>query len=184
MPTNADQPKGFVPAGHKGGGSIRAATYNIAYDYGTAIYTGDAVILSSGKVAVAAQDSAAILGVFDGCQYKNNAGEVVFSRYWPGTALSDSGAVVTAYVYVDPNILFEVQTDTGTAYVDATHIGTSVDVELDHAGSATTGQSGMEIDVGDTGTGQFTIYQLVDRPGNAAGINAKVLVHINAPAFG
>lgn len=181
---NMDSPKGFVPAGHKGGGTIRTAEYFIAYDYATALYRGDAVILSSGKVAKAADNSSTILGVLAGVEYRNDAGEVVFSKYWPGVALADSTAVVKAQVWVDPDILFEVQTDTGTAYVDATHVGASYDIELDHAGSAITGQSGMEIDLGDTGTGQFTVYKLIDRPDNVAGVNAKVLVFNNVPVMG
>jgi hypothetical protein len=42
----------------------------------------------------------------------------------------------------------------------------------------------MELDLGDTGTGQFTIYKMVDRPDNAAGVNAKVLAFINVPTMG
>lgn len=182
---NADQPRGFVPVGHKGGGVVRFSPgYKIAYNYATALFNGDAVILSSGKVAKCADDSAAILGVFAGCQYKNDAGEVVFSRFWPGVALTDTAAVVEAFVYTDPGIVYEVQTDTGTAYVDATHIGNSYDIELDHSGSTITGQSGMEIDLGDTGTGQWTILGLVDRVDNAAGVNAKVRVFNNVPVNG
>jgi hypothetical protein len=181
---NVDAPRGFVPAGHKGGGTVRTAEYRIAYNYGTALFRGDAVILSSGKVAKCADDSSAILGVLAGVEYTNDAGDYVKSPYWPGVALSSSSAVVKALVYVDPQILYEVQTDTGTAYVDATHVGGSYDIEIDHAGSTTTGQSGMEIDLGDTGTGQWTVYQLVDRPDNAAGTNAKVLVFNNVPVMG
>jgi hypothetical protein len=39
----------------------------------------------------------------------------------------------------------------------------------------------MEIDLADTGTGQFQILGLIDEPGNAAGVNAKVEVIINVP---
>ena len=180
---NSDRPNGFTPAGHKNGGTIRAAEFKIAYNYATAIYSGDAVILASGVVNVAADDSAAILGVFAGCQYKDNTGAVQFSPYWPGVALSDTAADISAFVYVDPGILFEVQTDTGTASTIA-NIGASYDIEKDHAGSAVTGRSGQELDLGDTGTGQFTIYGLVDRPNNDFGVNSKVLAFINVPVMG
>lgn len=184
MATNADQPSGFKVAGHRNGGTARHTTFNIAYNYGTAIYSGDAVVLTSGKVAVGAADSATILGIFDGCSYKDNTGAQVFSRYWPGVALSDSAAVVTAYVYCDKGILFEVQCETGVAYVDATHVGTACDLIATHAGSATTGQSGQEITPGTTGDAQFMIHQLVNRPDNAVGTNAKVLVSINDATVG
>jgi hypothetical protein len=176
---NADRPRGFVPAGHRNGGLVRNTTYHIAYNYGTAIYSGDAVLLSSGKITVATADSATLTGIFDGCSYKNDAGEQVFSRYWPGVALTDTAAVVTAYVYDDKGILFEAQCETGVAYVDATHVATACDLIATHAGSAITGQSGQEITPGTVGDAQFMIHRLIDRPDNAAGVNAKVLVSLN-----
>ena len=176
---NTSQPKGFVPAGHRSGGTIRSMTFNIAYNYATKIYTGDAVVLTSGKVAVATAASTTILGVFAGCQYKDDTGAVVFSRYWPGVALTDTGAVVTAFVYVDKGILFEVQTESSVPYVDATHVGTACDLYAGTAGSTITGQSGQEITAGTTGDAQFMIVQMINRPDNAAGAYAKVLVSIN-----
>ena len=180
---NVDRPNGFVPVQHKGGGEIRAREFRVAYNYATALFSGDAVILSSGYVEKAADNSSTILGVVAGFQYQNDAGEVVFSKYWPGVALSSSTAVVKAMVYVDPDIIYEVQTDTGTGSTIA-NIGVSYDIELDHAGSTLTGQSGMEIDLGDTGTGQWTVVGLVDRPDNAYGVNSKVLVFSNVPVMG
>lgn len=176
---NSDTPMGFKAAGHKNGGVIRDAKFNIAYNYGTAIYSGDAVDLSSGKVVVATAASTTVLGIFNGCEYRDNTGAMQFSRYWPGVALTDSAASVVAHVYTDRGILFEVQCETGVAYVDATHIGTACDLIATHAGSAITGQSGQEITPGTTGDAQFVIFQLIDRPDNAAGVNAKVLVNIN-----
>lgn len=177
---NSDQPRGFVPCGHKGGGVIRSTTFKIAYNYGTAMYRGDSVILASGYVNIGAQDSSVVLGVFDGCSYRDNTGAMVFSPYWPGVALTDTAADVTAYVYADPDILFRVQTDTGTT-TTAANVGVAYDMEADHAGSTLTGQSGQEIDVSDTGTGQWMIVGLVDEPDNAWGVNAKVVVFNNVP---
>lgn len=180
---NVDRPNGLMPIGHKGGGNITTKQFNIAYNYATALFSGDPVILASGYVNTAADDSAAILGVFAGCEYRNDAGEVIFSPYWPGVALSSSAAVVKALVYVDPDILYEVQTDTGTASTIA-NIGVSYDIEKDHSGSTTTGRSGVELDLGDTGTGQFTVVGLVDRPDNAFGTNSKLIVFNNVPVMG
>lgn len=177
---NVDAPRGFVPVGHKGGGEIRTAEFEILESYATAIYTGDSVILSSGYVNIAAQDSATVLGVFAGCQYTNDAGEVIFSKYWPGVDLAGSTKVVKALVYVDPDILYEVQTDTGTTSTIA-NVGVAYDMEADHAGSTLTGQSGQEIDLSDTGTGQWMIYGLSAKADNAWGINAKVIVFNNVP---
>ena len=175
---NADTPCGFVPLRHRGGGVIRANKYEFASAYGTALYTGDAVILSSGDVAIAAQDSATILGIFAGCQYRASDGSMVFSPYWPASTVTLGSERVTAFVFDDPMISYRVQTETSSTYVKATHDGSAYDIELDHAGSAFTGQSGMELDLTDTGTGQFIVLGLIDEPGNAVGVNAKLEVMV------
>ena len=171
---NSDAPSGFVPRRHVGGGVVRARNYNIASAYGTDIFTGDAVLLTSGVLNIGAHDSATLLGIFAGCKYVASDGSPVFSPYWPASTATNGSQDVTAYVYDGPMIAYRVQTDTGTAYVDVTHKGTSVDIELDHAGSTRTGQSGMELDLGDTGQTQFFVLGLIDEVGNAAGVNAKV----------
>jgi hypothetical protein len=160
---------------------VRASgAYKIASAYGTALYKGDAVILSSGTLAIAAQDSATLVGIFAGCQFRTADGETKFQPYWPASQVTLNSEDAQAWVYDDPMISYKVQCDTGTAYVDATHKATSVDIELDHAGSTVTGLSGMELDLADTGTGQFKIIGLIDEPDNAAGVNAKVEVIIDA----
>ena len=174
---NADRPSGFMPMRHAFGGVIRANPYKITDAYATGLFTGDMVILSSGFLAIGAENSATPLGVFSGCQYRNTDGEVKFSKYWPAAQATLGAANDTiAWVYDDPGIVFRVQSDTGTAYVVATHMGGVFDIELDHAGSTTTGQSGMEIDLNDTGTGQWLVLGLIDEPGNAVGVNAKLEV--------
>lgn len=175
---NADRPSGFMPRRHAFGGVIRANPYKIDSEYATGLFTGDAVILSSGYVAIAADDSSVLLGVFAGCQYRATDGEIKFSKHWPASTATLGGEDPICWVWDDPGIVYAAQTDTGTAYVDATHKGGVFDVELDHTGNTTTGQSGMEIDLNDTGTGQFLVLGLIDEPGNAAGVNAKVEVKV------
>lgn len=179
---NVDSPMGFQPYRHLGGGVIRASgTYKIQSGYATALFTGDAVILSSGYLARAADNSATIAGIFAGCRYRDSDGSIVFKPNWVASTATLGSEDVQAYVYDDPKISFKCQTDTGTDYVDATHKGGVFDIELDHAGSTVTGLSGMELDLGDTGTGQFQVVGLIDEPGNAAGTNAKLEVIMNAP---
>lgn len=181
--SNVDSPMGFQPRRHLNGGQIRSNAYKIASGYGTAIFSGDAVVLTSGKVNQAADNSAAVLGIFRGCEYTDANGEVKFSPYWPAAETTLGGVDAVAHVYDDRGIIYKAQTDTGTAYVDATHKGNVYDIELDHSGSTRSGQSGMELDLSDTGTGQFRILGLIDEPGNAAGVNAKVECVIAAPLF-
>lgn len=171
---NRDSPMGFQPRRHANGGLVRANDYKIASGYGTGIFSGDAVVLASGKVEQAADDSSVLLGVFRGCEYTDANGEVKFSPYWPAAEVTLGAVDAKAHVYDDPGIIYKAQTDTGTAYVDATHKGGSFDIELDHSGDTRSGQSGMEIDLSDTGTGQILVLGLIDEPGNAAGVNAKV----------
>jgi hypothetical protein len=179
---NTDNPRGFEAVGHVNGGVIREAQFEILYSYGTALFRGDAVIFASGYVNKAADSSSAILGVFNGCEYVDDSGTKVYSQTWPGVALADSAKKVTAHVYVDPGIIFRVQTDTGTASTIA-NVGVAYDIELDHSGATATGQSGMELDLGDTGTGQFKIIGLDTTVGNAWGTNSKVLVVNAVPVF-
>ena len=174
---NADRPSGFTPRRHAFGGVIRANPYKIDNGYGTGLFTGDMVILTSGYLVIGAQDSSVPLGIFNGCQYIAADGSVVFSKTWPASTATN-GEDPIAWVFDDPGIVYTAQTDTGTAYVDATHKGGVYDIELDHSGNTTTGQSGMEIDLSDTGTGQWLVLGLVDEPGNAAGVNAKVEVKL------
>ena len=175
---NADRPSGFTPLRHAFGGVIRTNTYRLESAYATGLFTGDMVILSSGVIAVGAQDSAVPLGVFAGCQYTATDGSVVFSKTWPAATVTLGSADAVAYVYDDPGIIYSVQTETGSTYAKATHDGNVYDIEVEHAGNTTTGQSGMEIDLTDTGTGQWLVLGLIDMPGNAVGVNAKVAVKL------
>lgn len=175
---NADRPSGFTPLRHAFGGVIRANPYKITAAYATGLFTGDMVILSSGVLAVGAQDSAVPLGIFAGCQWIGTDGSVQFSKHWPASQATLGSVDALAWVYDDPGIVYSVQTETSSTYAVATHDGNVYDIELDHAGNTTTGQSGMEIDLTDTGTGQWLVLGLIDMPGNAAGVNAKVAVKL------
>lgn len=179
---NSDTPMGFQPYRHRGGGVVRASgDYKIQAAYGTALFTGDAVVLTSGYIARAADNSATILGIFAGCSYRASDGSQVFAPNWVASTATLGSGDVKASVFVDPMISYKCQSDTGTAYVDATHKGGVFDIELDHAGSATTGFSGMELDLNDTGQGQFKVIGLIDEPENAVGTNAKLEVIIAVP---
>lgn len=181
---NPDQPTGFTPLRHLAGGVIRMADgFKISDNYGVALYAGDAVVLTSGRLAIGADNSSAILGVFAGVRYRDTDGKTWFKRYWAANTRTLNAEDAEAFVYVDRNITYRVQSDTTTAYVDTTHKGGKYDIQLDHAGSTYTGQSGMEIDLNDSGTGHFMVLGLIDEPTNAAGTNAKLEVVCAAPLY-
>lgn len=172
---NTDAPMGFRPRRLINGGTVPSVNaYPLASAYGSNIFTGDAVVLTSGKLAVATAASTGLLGVFAGCQYTAANGDIVFSPYWPASTATSGSVDAVGYVYDNPDTVFEVQTDSGVDFVLATHNLTLADLISTHAGSTVTGQSKQEIRVGTDGDEQFLVLQLIDRPGNAVGTHAKV----------
>ncbi len=96
-------------------------------------------------------------------------------------------ASVARYVLVadDPQIVFEVQEDSVGGALVADDIGQNASV-IQAAGSTNTGYSGAELDTSTaavTATLDLQILRLVDRPDNALGANAKVLVRLNNHQF-
>jgi hypothetical protein len=170
---NTNAPFGMRPIRHLSGGQIRTSEYSIASEYSTSIYTGDVVELTGtgrnvSKAAAANMDN---IGVFAGCRYVNSKGEQVFSQYWPAsTAATD----IVAFVYDDPDLVFEVQADGAVA--DEMQLLANWNVGT---GSTTTGQSGLYAVVSGTSstTGKsLRVMGLIDRPGNAYGSYAKIEV--------
>jgi len=175
---NANEPGGFRPLRHLAGGLIRSNAYKIQSGYASNIFTGDAVALSSQYLNVGGT-SGSLLGIFAGCKYIASDGSVKFSPYWPASTATSGSADVTAYVYDDPNITYRVQASVDLAYVDASHKNGSFDLVGTNAGSTLTGQSGQELNLNDTGTGQFLVLGLLDTEvNNAAGLNAKLEVKL------
>lgn len=181
---NANQPMGFIPRRHMSGGVVRHhEPFKIQSGYATALFRGDAVILTAGYVTKALENSALILGIFDGVRYRDSSGKTTFSPNWVASTVTLGAEDVECFVTTDRHIAYRVQSSVGTAYVDATHKGGVFDLIATNAGSAITGQSGMELNLGDTGTGQFRVIGLIDEPNNAAGLNAKLEVVCNVPQF-
>jgi len=177
--SNTDSPNGFVPHRHLHGGNISTMPFALESAYDTSLKRGDAVILASGKVNIAAQDSAAILGVFAGCEYVDPSGNQVFSNQWPANQTTLGSVDAVAHVWSDPGISFAVQAEDSSTIAN---VGVAYDIGTDHAGSTVTGISGMELDLGDTGTGQFMVVGLINMPGSAFGsAHASLEVVNNVP---
>lgn len=154
-------------------GSLRQADWNgklrqypIASGYGTSIYTGDLVTLSSGSIQRAAFNfsAGAATGVFLGCSYTNpTTKQPVWSQYWPASTVA-SDAV--AYVCDDPEAVFELQSD---AALTAAALGKNIDLVQTSAGSDTTGKSGMNASgssIATTNTLRFRVVGLKATPDN------------------
>jgi hypothetical protein len=174
---NLDAAFGLRPVRHYRGGEVRANEYFIEGGLAANIFRGDPV-KSTGttkRITVAAAGDT-MLGVFDGCVYEDPQGNVVYSHYWPTGQSVKSGSVVRAWVFDDPDILFEVQADGAFTAGD---IGATADL-VAGTGNTMTGMSKFELE--SAGIGSDAGVKIVDvvRDGaNEIGTNARVLVLLN-----
>ncbi len=170
---NDNAPNGFRPTRHLSGGRIRMSEYTILTGYATNIFHGDVVEMTgTGKnISKAAATNVDNLGVFAGVRYVDSSGNQKFSKHW---LASTAATNIVAFVYDDPNIVYECQCDT-LAEAD---IGTLVDINVG-SGSTITGVSGAYADIG-AGTAttdkSLRLIELVAKPNNAYGAYAKALV--------
>jgi hypothetical protein len=103
-------PYGYKPVNLIGGQVFAGSTreYPIAYNYGTAIYNGDPVILASGyitTVSLPVTTSVPTVGVFLGCYYTNpTTKQRLYSQYYPGNVTAGD---ITAIVGDDPDMVIK-----------------------------------------------------------------------------
>lgn len=150
---------------------------------GATVATGATVLLPVGL------QSQAVLGVFGGCEYTDVNGRRQYSKFWPSGLTLYAGTYAIAYVFDDPNNVYEIQLDgaVNTASYQQV-IGrqtnfTSADLsETAPAGNATPiGQSAQRasatlvssngITYGTSNTGQLVIVETPDisEPGPLSG---------------
>ena len=183
---NTDAPNGFTPVRHLSGGTIRMSEYPIATDSANAIFSGDMVeLLATGYIDVGDDDSASFLGVFAGCKYTDESGEITFSKNWPAAQATLADADAVAYVYDDPNVVYSAQCSGTPA---STLVGALVDLDNTDSGSTSNGRSAQQVDEDASDDDFFRVLGLVDKPGNAWGEFAEIEVtihkHALAPAAG
>jgi len=148
-------PYGYEPVNLIGGQVFAGSTrnYPIAYNYGTAIYYGDFVTLSSGYAVIATtpiSTTNTTVGVFLGCYYTNpTTKQRLFSQYYPANVTAGD---ITAIVADDPDTVFKVAV---TAAAGSTTIasGTSILVGQNMAGNTLTG-------LASTGNGRGSVVAL------------------------
>jgi hypothetical protein len=161
-------PFGFRPA-YSPIGFDRAKKYTIASAYGTAILKGQPVILNTNGTITAGTAAADILGIFAGCEFIDASGKPNVSPNWPAAQATLAGTVPTAWVYDDPENVYEVQADGSIAQ---TAIGDQADVSNAAAGSTVTGQSQATLSATLGGVGvqaQFRIVGFALNQDNAPG---------------
>ena len=193
---NANKPSGLSPVQYLNGApwNGQARLYSVAYNYGTAIYIGDPVILSgtsdtngvAGVTLATAGDANPVVGAVVGVgRYESliaNPNNLNVTYYPAG----GDGTNSPWYVMVadDPNIIFEAQ-DIGTStQLAATDIGLNINLK---SGTGNGFISGWGIDNGSKGTTatyQCKLMGLVRTSDNAFGQYAKFLVKINNHYYG
>lgn len=160
-------PYGFKPVNLIGGQVFAGSTreYPISYNYNTNIFYGDFVQLTSGYVAILANDiaGAAAVGVFLGCYYTNpTTKQRLFSQYYPGSILAGD---ITAIVADDPDMVMRVAV-TAAAGSTAIASASALNVGINMAGntltgSASTGNSAGAVVALATTAGNFRVLNLV-----------------------
>ena len=167
---NTNAPFGFRQ--YRGTGSaptFEQTVRNIAYNNGTAIYFGDAVVpLNTGYIGQATASTVQLAGIFVGCKYLSTSQKrTVWSNYWPGADVASTAPKVEAYIIDDPNAQFVAQAG-GTA-IGFADIGANIQLNVG-TGNAATGISGMYVEsAGTTNTLPFRIVGMVEDPPGANG---------------
>jgi hypothetical protein len=177
---NANTPMGFIPVRNAGNAPMSGGleTFYVPSTDGTALYIGDPVIKAGSADAngvatvTRATAGAAITGVVCG--------------FAPDGTVNQTGyraASTAAYVLVctDPHQLYEIQEDAVGGALAAVDVGLNADF-IAAAGNTYNRLSGFMLDTSTkatTVTLPLKIMGFSQKPNNAIGANAKVLVKIN-----
>ena len=175
---NTNAPDGFTPAYHIYGGVIRPAQMRIASGYGSSIFSGDVVTLSSGYVQQAGATDTPV-GVFYGVFYTASDGEPTFSKVWTASTATQGSADAEALVYNDPGIVYEAQFTAGTPAVS--FIGNKYTLSTT-AGSTVTGRSKEGV-TATTSSGVALCVGFASNPSNSIGANARALFSFPTNTF-
>lgn len=189
--SSTSAPFGFRPSYHNSG-QMRPKAYTIASTYAANIFSGDPVKLtdngviqlgSSDGTRSGTTDGITLLGIFAGCQYLDASGKPTISPFWPS---GTTGTEIVAWVYDDPETLYDVQYDNPSP---GTTVQTAVGEECDWTvaspgGSTQTGLSNTKLTAIQATSGQFQItgfaYNINDSLTDAY---VQVTVRLNEAAY-
>ena len=173
---NIDAPFGFRQVGGLGSRPTSNGTsqYKIASGQTAAMYAGDVIALAgngglkveggttvtAGYVGPSETDASRNVGIFNGCLYEDpTTNKPTFQNYWPG----DVAAAADAFIYDDPDDLFEVQTaGTHTQAV----VGRACDMVYAAGSTVTNGRSKEELLGTASASGMFAVLRLSEDPSN------------------
>jgi len=171
--SSTSAPFGFRASYHNSG-QMRPKAYVIASAYAANIFSGDPVkLVDAGVIQLGTSDGTrtgttdgiSLLGIFAGVQYLDASGKPTISPFWPS---GTTGTEITAWVYDDPETLFDVQyTNPSAGTTVQTAVGEECDwVVASPGGSTSTGLSTTQIGAIQATSGQFQItgfgYEITD----------------------
>ena len=195
---NQDAPFGFRQVGGLGSRPTSEGTSKYVIQSGTtgAIYAGDVVtlgngttisegggVIAQGYVGSSETDAVLNVGIFNGCFYDDpTTKKPTFKNYWPGDVTTTSpSAGPTAFVYDNPDDLFEVQSS-GT--LSQAIVGRGIDMAYT-AGATINGRSKEEITATASADGGFTPLRISEDPANSdvSNDNANWIVKFNQHVY-
>ena len=125
--------------------STGMSSHAIDAAYGTAIYQGSPVVAAAGYIAISTAGAVPNMGAFWGCFYVDPTTlKPTFKNYYPGSITPPSSKDIEAFVYDNPNQMFEIQSDNDGASALA-DIFSNADL-VNFGGSTLNGVSNSELD--------------------------------------
>ena len=195
---NQDAAFGFRQVGGLGSRPTSEGTSKYVIQSGTtgAIYAGDVVtlgngttisegggVIAQGYVGSSETDAVLNVGIFNGCFYDDpTTKKPTFKNYWPGdVTVTNPSAGATAFVYDNPDDLFEVQSS-GT--LSQAIVGRGIDMAYT-AGATINGRSKEEITATASADGGFTPLRISEDPANSdvSNDNANWIVKFNQHVY-
>jgi len=144
---NQDAAFGLRPLKSVGQGDDSTGMSSHAIDaaYGTAIYQGSPVVAAAGYITISTAGAVPNMGAFWGCFYNDPTTlKPTFKNYYPGSITPPSSKDIEAFVYDNPNQMFEIQSDNDGASTLA-DIFSNADL-VNFGGSTLNGVSNSELD--------------------------------------
>ena len=198
---NVNAPFGLRPVGESGSNIQNGGTteYDINPGLATTIFKGDLVqLLANGTIQQSAAGNADCVGVFNGCFYDDpTTQKPTWSNYYPGGITPTGGGLIKAFVYDDPNKLFEIQGNGILAAGFPAAVGKNTDIVVTN-GNTINGQSASQLNVL-TGNGggvpaaaaaQLRIVGMSKDPENSDAVTAntnwivKIVEHVYSRIIG
>jgi len=153
----------------------------------SAIYQGSPVIAAAGYIDISTAGAVPNMGAFWGCFYTDPTTlKPTFKNYYPGSITPPSSKDIEAFVYDNPNQMFEIQSDATSASAQA-DVFSNADM-VNFGGSTLNGVSNTELDdstiaASSDAAAQLLIIGVSRDPKNndltAANVNWRVIVNMH-----